>query len=57
MKLKRFDVVELTNGNKATIMDIMNNIEYFVEIVDSKGNTIDRKNITEDEIEKIVYNK
>lgn len=57
MKLKRFDVVELTNGNKATIMDIMNNIEYFVEIVDSKGNTIDRKNITEDEIEKIVYSK
>lgn len=57
MKLKRFDVVELTNGNKATIMDIMNNREYFVEIVDSKGNTIDRKNITEDEIEKIVYSK
>ena len=57
MKLKRFDVVELTNGNKATIMDIINNREYFVEIVDSKGNTIDRKNITEDEIEKIVYSK
>ena len=57
MKLKRFDVVELTNGNKATIMDIINNREYFVEIVDSKGNTIDKKNITEDEIEKIVYSK
>lgn len=57
MKLKRFDVVELTNGNKATIIDIINNREYFVEIVDSKGNTIDRKNITEDEIEKIVYSK
>ena len=57
MKLKRFDVVELTNGNKATIIDIINNREYFVEIVDSKGNTIDKKNITEDEIEKIVYSK
>ena len=57
MKLKRFDVVELTNGNKAAIMDIINNKEYFVEIVDSKGNTIDKKNITEDEIKKIVYSK
>lgn len=57
MKLKRFDVVKLTNGNKTTIIDIINNREYFVEIVDSKGNTIDRKNITEDEIKKIVYSK
>jgi len=57
MKFKRFDVVELTNGNKATIIDIINNREYFVEIVDSKGNTIDKKNITEDEIKKIVYSK
>ena len=57
MKLKRFDVVELTNGNKAAIMDIINNKEYFVEIVDSKGNTIDKKNITEDEIKKIEYSK
>ncbi len=35
MKLKRFEVVELENGNKATILDIKNN-EYFAEIVDRK---------------------
>ena len=28
MKLKRFEVVELSNGNKATILDSKNN-EYF----------------------------
>ena len=32
MKLKRFDVVELNNGNKATIFDIKNN-ELYGEIV------------------------
>lgn len=44
MKYKRFDVVELNNGNKATILNIKNK-EYYAEIVDSKGNRVDIKNI------------
>lgn len=56
MKYNRFDVVELKNGNKATILDI-NNKQYYVEIVDSKGNRVDIKNITEDEISKIIFSK
>ena len=56
MKLKRFEVVELSNGNKATILDINNN-EYYAEIVDDKGNTIDNRNITEDEIKKVFIHK
>ena len=56
MKLKRFEVVELSNGNKATILDIDNN-EYYAEIVDDKGNTIDNRNITEDEIKKVLIHK
>lgn len=57
MKIKKFDVVELKNGYKAAIIDIKKDNTYFAEIVDNKGNTIDKKNITEDEVEKIVYSK
>ena len=32
MKLKKFEVVELVNGNKATILDTNNN-QYYAEIV------------------------
>lgn len=56
MKIKRFDVVELNNGNRATILDIKNK-EYYAEIVDSKGATIDIRNITEDEISKVIFSK
>ena len=56
MKLNRFDVVELQNQNRATILDIKNK-EYFAEIVDTKGKTVDKRNITEDEIVKVVYSK
>ena len=56
MKLKRFEVVELNNGNKATILD-NNNSKYYAEIVDSKGNTVDIRNISEDEIKKVIFFK
>ena len=56
MKINRFDVVELYNGNKATILDVKNK-EYYVEIVDSEGNTIDNRNITDVEIKEILVSK
>ena len=56
MKLKKFEVVELIDGNKATVLDIRNN-EYYAEIVDSKGNTIGYKNITEANIKNILISK
>lgn len=56
MKYKRFDVVELNNGNKATILDTSIR-DYYVEIVDSNGNRVDIKNITEDEISKVIFTK
>lgn len=56
MKLKRFEVVELENGNKATILDIKDN-EYFAEIVDRNGKTIENRNITENEIKKVIIYK
>ena len=56
MKLKRFEVVELVNGNKATILDNKNN-QYYAEIVNDKGITIDNRAITEDEIKKVLVYK
>ena len=56
MKLKRFEVVELVNGNKATILDNKDN-EYYAEIVDVNGKTIENRNITNDEIKKVLIYK
>lgn len=56
MKIKKFDVVELKNNNKATILEINNN-GYFAEIVDSNGKTINKRNITQDEIIKVIYTR
>lgn len=54
MKLKKFDVVELKNNNKATILEIKNN-EYLAEIVDNNGTTVDTRNITQEDIKQIIY--
>ena len=56
MRLKRFEVVELLNGNKATILDTNNN-KYYAEIVNGEGKTIDNRTITEDEIKKVLVYK
>lgn len=54
MKYKIFDVVKLKDSNKATILNIVNKKKYFAEIVNESGETIDRKEITEDEIESQI---
>ena len=56
MKLKRFDVVELNNGNKATIFDIKNN-ELYGEVVNDRGITIEHRNNNEHEIKKVLVSK
>lgn len=53
MKYKRFDVVELNNGNRATILDIKENY-YNVEIVNPYGITLDKKFISNDEIKGLI---
>ena len=52
MKYKIFDVVKMKNKNKATILDIIEKNKYFAEIVNPNGETVDKRIITEDEIEK-----
>lgn len=56
MKYKRFDVVELNNGNRATILDIVKN-SYKVEVVSPYGITLDKKIITNNDIKKLIHSK
>lgn len=56
MKLKKFDVVELKNKNRATILEKKNN-EYLVEIVDTNGITVEKKNINQEDIKQVIYTR
>lgn len=56
MKIKKFDVVELKDNNRATILDVNNNC-YLAERVNANGVTIDKIYITDEEIKKIIYTK
>lgn len=57
MKIKKFDVVELKDNNRATILDNINKNEYLAEIVNPYGITIETKSIKDEEISKIIYEK
>lgn len=54
MKYRIFDVVKLKNSKKATILSVIKRKKYFAEIVNESGETIDKKEITEDEIDKRI---
>lgn len=56
MKYNKFDVVELKNGNRATILEI-NKHKYLAEIVNAYGITLDTKEITNEDITKIICSK
>ncbi len=56
MKLKIFDVVDLYDGNKATILENNKGL-YKAEIVDSKGNNQGIVDITEKDIKSIIISK
>ncbi len=57
MKIKKFDVVEMKDSNRATILEVKGNNEYLAEIVNAYGLTVDKKEITNREISKILYPK
>lgn len=56
MKYKVFDVVELNNGSKATILDNSNN-KYKAEIVNDKGIRQGMRNICDSDINRIIISK
>ena len=57
MKLDRFDVVKLKNGNRATIIDKKSKDKYIAEIVNPYGITLQRETISRNEISKVIYKK
>lgn len=57
MKINKFNVVKLKDNNKAIILSVDNKKQYLAEIVNKQGKTVDKKIITKDEIEKVIYNK
>lgn len=56
MELKVFEVVELLDGNKATILENNKN-RYKAEIVNKYGESQGTKYITETDIKKILISK
>lgn len=57
MKIKRFDVVELKDKNRATILNVVDKNEYLAEIVNAYGITLENKIIIDNDINKIVYSR
>lgn len=55
MKVKVFDVVEVNNGTKATVLEIIQG-GYNVEVVDKRGNSKGRKTISVYIKTKVWYN-
>lgn len=56
MKIQRFNVVELKDKNRATILEIKGK-KYLAEIVNPYGITLGIKTVTKDEIQKVIYYK
>ena len=57
MKIDKFNVVELKDGNRATIIEGKGTNKYFAEIVNAYGITVYTRNISDEEISKVIYNK
>ncbi len=56
MKIHKFDVVKLKDKNKATILDVKED-GYLAEIVNSIGETLGNKIISDNDIDKIIFSK
>ena len=48
MKIDRFNVVELKDGNRVTIIDVRGKNEYFAEVVNADGQTVAKRNIIDE---------
>lgn len=57
MKINKFDVVELNDKNKATILDMQNNNMYLVEIVNDDGISLGTRTIEYQDISKVIFKK
>lgn len=56
MEIKELDVVELTDGRTATVMDIYRGgAEFLVEISDDQGRTLDLPTVRREDIAKVTW--
>ena len=56
MRIKKFDVVQLKNENKAVIL-AKENKQFYAEILDNSGNTLEHRYISEEEIKRVIFSK
>ena len=57
MKIDRFYVVKLKDNNNAIVLEKDKRNRYLAEIIDKKGITVDKRIITKDEINRVIYDK
>ena len=57
MRIKQFDVVELSNNKKAIIKKICKKKNYLIEIISDDKTKIEQKTITERDIAKVIYSR
>lgn len=57
LKIRKFDVVELKNRNKAIILMINKEKSYLAEIIDKEGKSLERKIIIKKEINRVIYSR
>lgn len=56
MKYKKFEVVELKDNTKATILEVRGS-QYLAEIVNHFGVTVDNRLITNNDVRRILYSR
>ena len=57
MRIKQFDVVELSNNKKVIIKKICKKKNYLIEIISDDKTKIEQKTITEKDIAKVIYSR
>lgn len=58
MKINKFDVVELKDKKRATILDIIKNKNQFIaEVVNAYGINLGNKIINSKDINRVIYSK
>ena len=57
MQIDKFYVVKLKDNNKSLILAKDKRNQYLAEIIDKKGITVDKRIITKDEINRVIYSK
>ena len=57
MKIDRFYVVKLKDNYNVIVLAKDTRNRYLAEIIDKKGITVDKRIITKDEINRVIYSK